>query len=92
MVPPQDFRLVQGEEALSDYQFGTRVGHHLFCRHCGVWPFARGYIEEIGGDYVAVNVAALDTVTVEELRGAPVRYFDGHNNNWWAEPEDKAHL
>ncbi|WP_346837462.1 GFA family protein [Microbulbifer sp. SAOS-129_SWC] len=92
LVPPQDFRLVQGEEALSDYQFGSRVGRQLFCRHCGVRPFARGYIEEIGGDYFAVNVAALDGVSAAELGSAPVRYFDGRHNNWQAEPEETAHL
>jgi hypothetical protein len=32
-------RLLQGDNALSSYQFNTRVARHYFCRHCGVYPF-----------------------------------------------------
>ena len=50
VVRPDAFRLLAGEEALSDYRFNTGRVHHLFCRHCGVHSFGRGHIEEIGGD------------------------------------------
>lgn len=92
LVPPQDFRLIRGEEFLSDYQFGNKVGHHFFCKRCGIAPFGRGYVEELGGDYVSVNVAALDDVDTGELADAPVRYFDGRNNNWQSEPLESRHL
>lgn len=92
IVSPQDFRLVEGEEYLNVYQFGNRAGHHMFCRQCGIRSFGRGYLEEIGGDYIAINVAALDNVDPRELRDTPVRYFDGRNDNWWAEPAETAHL
>ena len=92
IVAPSGFRLLKGEEDLSDYQFGSRVGHHLYCRHCGVRSFARGYVEQIGGQYVAVQLASLDDATPEELMAAPIRYADGRNNDWGTSPAEVRHL
>jgi hypothetical protein len=92
ILRPDAFRLLTDESALSDYQFGTKAGHHLFCRHCGVRSFGRGYVEAIGGDYVAVQICALDGVDPQELIAAPVRYSDGRNNNWMSTPDETRHL
>ena len=92
MIKPDAFRLLAGEDVLSDYQFGSMSAHHLFCKRCGVRPFGRGHIEQIGGDYVSVHLSALDDVTPAELLAAPVRYFNGRDNSWWTEPEETRHL
>lgn len=72
-VPTADFKLVSGEESLSDYQFGNKVIHHLFCKTCGVRSFGRGKGPD-GREMVAVNVRCLDGVDVDAL--TPVK-FDG---------------
>jgi hypothetical protein len=91
-IKPDAFRLLAGEGELSDYQFNSRSNHHLFCRHCGVRPFGRGYLEQIGGDYVSINLAALDGVDPTELAEAPIKYMDGRNNSWWTPPAETRHL
>lgn len=92
LIKPDAFRLLAGEDALSDYQFGTKSGHHLFCRHCGVRSYERGHLEQIGGDYVSIKLASLDNVEPEELINAPVNYADGRSNAWWNKPAETRHL
>lgn len=91
-IKPDALRLLQGESDLADYQFNSNSVHHLFCRHCGVRPFGRGYVEEIGGHYVSINLAALDDVDVAEWVEAPIRYFDGRHNQWERTPDEVRHL
>ncbi len=92
LVKPQAFRLISGEAALADYQFGGGQAHHLFCRTCGVRSFGHGYVEQIGGAYYAVMLAALDGVDPQELAAAPVRYMDGRHDNWGEAPAETRHL
>jgi hypothetical protein len=81
IIKPDAFRLLAGENALLDYQFGRKIIHHLFCRYCGVRLFAQGYAEAIGGNYVGIQLAVLDNVELQELISAPIRYADGQNNH-----------
>jgi hypothetical protein len=92
LIKPDAFRLLAGEGDLSDYQFASKSAHHLFCRHCGVRAFGRGYVEEIGGDYVSVSVMALDGVEPAELAEVPVKYMDGRHDNWWNPPAETRHM
>ncbi|MFM0525289.1 GFA family protein [Paraburkholderia strydomiana] len=42
MTPPftaDQLTIKQGEDALTLYQFNTRVAKHFFCKHCGIYPF-----------------------------------------------------
>ena len=91
-IKPAAFKLLAGEDALSDYQFGTMQAHNLFCRHCGVKSFSRGHVKEIGGDYVSISVACLDDVPDEKLASLPVHYANGRDNDWMHKPAVTAYL
>jgi hypothetical protein len=92
IVMAPSFRLLKGKDALSDYQFGRHIIHHLFCRHCGVKPFGNATVKELGGEFYAVNVACLDDATAEELAAAPVHYEDGQHDHWDRPPAVTSHL
>lgn len=92
IIKSADFRLLSGENDLSFYQFGTKSGDHLFCKHRCVRPFGRDYIGEIGGDYVGMQFGTLDDVELAELVQTPVKYGNGRDNSWWTEPAETWHL
>ena len=92
ILKPDAFRLLSGDADLTDYQFGSNSVHHLFCTHCGVRPFGRGYLNVIGGDFYTVNLACLDNMDPRELVNAPIRYSDGRNNDWQSPPVETRHL
>jgi hypothetical protein len=98
LVKAEDFRLEQGGDALTDYQFGSDTIHHLFCSRCGVKPFGRAYFdmtfegETLKGEFYAVNIACLDDATDDELASAPVRYENGRDNDWANPPAETRHL
>jgi hypothetical protein len=90
-VDPADFRLLRGADALSEYQFGAKNIHHLFCKHCGIKSFARVDMPD-GKDFAVVVVSCLDGVSDAELAALPVMYLDGRNDNFAAAPAETRHL
>jgi len=91
-LKPAAFRLLAGNDDLSTYQFGTKVGFHGFCKHCGVATHGWGDIPEAGGEFVSIMVSTLDDLEPAVLAESPVRYMDGRHNNWWNQPEETRHL
>jgi len=72
-VPVEQFNLRSGAEHLTDYQFGKKAIHHVFCATCGVRSFAKGTMPD-GKEMRAINVRCLDGV---ELEGLQVMKVDG---------------
>jgi hypothetical protein len=73
IVPAARFRLLAGEDALTEYRFNTGTARHLFCRHCGVKAF---YVPRSHPDGYSVNVRCLDADTITSVAITP---FDDSN-------------
>ena len=87
------FTLLTGEDALTTYVGANNPsGEQFFCKHCGVRPFMRGNLPQLGGAYVGVALACLDGVPPEALLAGPVRVCDGRANAWMQTPSFVAHL
>src|SRR5262249_25793382 len=82
IVPPEQFELVQGADALTTYRFNTGTAKHTFCKHCGVHPF---YVPRSDPDKVDVNVRCLDGI---DLAAIPIAAFDGRD--WEAAIEQRV--
>ena len=65
------FRLLQGQEFLTEYQFHTRTARHFFCKVCGIYPFHR---KRVTPDFFGINVYCLDDF---DPAGIPVREATG---------------
>lgn len=74
-VPLCGLKFIQGEQAMSRYQFNTRSAQHFFCSRCGIYAHhqRRSNPNEYG-----VNVACLDSVSPFDFVKVPV--FDGINH------------
>ena len=73
VVKKDQFKLLSGEDALTNYQFNTKQAKHLFCSHCGIKSF---YVPRSHPDGFSVNARCLDEGTVT---GMTYRKIDGRN-------------
>jgi len=92
-VKPDQFRLIAGDAALTEYRW-TPPGrpepflHFLFCTTCGIRTYAWGDAESFSGKFYAVAVATLDDVDLDELAAAPLHFIDGRNDRFDQPPAD----
>lgn len=71
IVPLNKFKLLQGQDSISTYTFGSGIAKHTFCKNCGVKPF---YTPRSNPDGIDINVNCLDEEV--EMNITP---FDGQN-------------
>ncbi len=72
-IPHAQFKLLQGQNNLNSYRFGTGAAEHLFCRICGIKSF---YQPRSHPDCWSVNFTCLDKGHGIE---AVTQGFDGQN-------------
>ena len=74
-VPPDQFRLLQGEDDLTLYRFNTELAKHYFCQHCGIHAFGH---PRSTPEIFLINVRCLDDFDLE-TEAYKVKVFDGRN-------------
>jgi hypothetical protein len=75
-VPREQFKLVAGEDAQTEYRFNKKSIQHLFCKTCGVQSFAYGKMPD-GKPIVAVNTRCFEGA---DLAAVPVKHHDGKSH------------
>jgi hypothetical protein len=68
-------RILEGEGALSSYQFNTGIAQHFFCSRCGIYTHHQ---RRSNPNQYGVNVACLDGVSPFDFGEVPVT--DGINH------------
>lgn len=74
-VGEESFKLLSGQDSLTQYNFNRNVIDHLFCKTCGIRSFARGRTPD-GNAMVAINVRCLDDV---DLGSIETLQYDGRS-------------
>jgi hypothetical protein len=70
-----NFKLLSGENEVTEFLFNKHAIHHLFCSTCGIQSFSRGKGPD-GTEMVAVNARCLDDVDVDSLT---IKKFNGRD-------------
>ena len=73
IVPPEQFELLSGADALTTYRFNTGTAEHIFCKFCGIHSYG---VPRVRPDRITVNARCLDDVDVSAIKP---HGFDGKN-------------
>ena len=75
VIGPDDFKLVNGKDLLTLYQFKTKTAQHYFCKVCGIHTHNR---PRINPKIFGINIACVDGINPFVIKDVPVN--DGQNH------------
>lgn len=82
IVPPENFDLISGADALTNYKFNTGTATHIFCSYCGIHAF---YHPRSHPGWFDVNLRCLDEDVISQFE---ISQFNGQN---WEENIEQLH-
>ena len=71
MVPKENFKLIEGLEDLTLYQFNTDIAKHFFCKKCGIYTHHNRKSDPNG---MGVNLGCIENIDPMEFNTIK---FDG---------------
>lgn len=83
VVKPSAFTLLSSPSKLASFTRTPTIGERFFCARCHAYCFSKGRLEELGGDFVSVNLNCIDGFDVTRVT---LVYWDGRHDNWAAGP------
>lgn len=72
-VPEKQFKVLSGENNLTEYLFNKKKIHHLFCKTCGILSYAKAAGPD-GTQMVAINLRCIDNI---DLKSLEIKEIDG---------------
>lgn len=73
VVPKKDFKLIEGKDYITEYNFLTGLARHTFCNKCGVQPF---YNPRSNPDGYGIT---FHCVSKDQIESFEYKCFDGEN-------------
>lgn len=78
-IPAEHFEETEATEELTDYRWGDRDVNHLFCKHCGIYPYHGdqdvGYRVNLGCvegiDPLALEISIIDGRSLSPRPSSP---------------------
>jgi len=64
-VPEDKFKLLEGYDKLSLYQWNAKIARHFFCSVCGIYPFHR---KRSMPDHYGINARCLEGFDASEIK------------------------
>jgi len=72
VIPPESFHIeLKNQDNLGLYEFDNKVGHHFFCKECGIYPFHQT-VRIL--DHYRVKLGCIDEIDTETI---DADMFDG---------------
>lgn len=79
IVKPSALEILTDESTFGVYAWGPQISRRYFCKTCGIHCYGRGHLEELGGDFVSINLNCIDDIDIADVK---VSYWDGRHDNW----------
>jgi hypothetical protein len=74
-VPPERFKLLSGDNALTLYQSGDKISKQWFCKFCGIHPFSN---PRAAPEMYTINIRCLNDFW-NKIENIEIKQFDGQN-------------
>lgn len=84
IIPERDFTLLTSWDEIAEYNFGSGIARHFFCKTCGVKPF---YVPRSNPEGISIHYRCVDPSTFAEVS---IEDFDGRN--WEQHAASLSHL